>query len=363
MSDIKSVIKLLCHILNTITKINLKAEHFRLGKFNIKDTNCTEILWQVIHKLACVKALDEEETCAKDIVDCVILSLCDLHYTHAYRLSVDACNRELLFALSWLLANGVLAKHLNYHIYKSSLPLYCEFTQSQKIEGILKDNVLKRPKFKSYEDEVNYILLVAGKIKQNVKAISNFSMERASICSAIHRDTAGMHGLSHLSVSEVNLIKNPNLLNTVVNEIQESQQLIMSYIKWSRKSHVFWEWMLSVLREREKCDNTSQSGDGYEKLNEYLVRMKEGLKKKVLAESKENAEGLEDKVFNTSRRLILDQRRSNITSVIKSTKSDIKRLRSLYTSKQEELDKCLLLLRDEMPENTLILQRKINNST
>lgn len=40
MSDIKSVIKILCHILHTITKVDVKAEHFRLGKFNIKDANC-----------------------------------------------------------------------------------------------------------------------------------------------------------------------------------------------------------------------------------------------------------------------------------------------------------------------------------
>lgn len=93
------------------------------------------------------------------------------------------------------------------------------------------------------------------------------------------------------------------------------------------------------------------------------MRIKEDLKIKVLAESKENVEVSEEKVFNTSRRLILDQKRSNITSVITNAKSDIQRLKSLYISKQEELDKCLLLLRDEMPDNTLILQRKINNST
>lgn len=120
-------------------------------------------------------------------------------------------------------------------------------------------------------------------------------------------------------------------------------------------------FQLSVLREKEKCDSTFQSAEGYEKLNEYLVRMKEDLKKKVLAESKENMKVVEEKVLGTSRRLILDQKRSNITTVIINTKSDIERLNSLHVSKQEELDKCLLLLRDEMPENTLILQRKINN--
>ena len=102
---------------------------------------------------------------------------------------------------------------------------------------------------------------------------------------------------------------------------------------------------------------------GYEKLNEYIVRIKEDLKKKMLAESKESTEVHEANVFSTSRRLILDQNRSNIATVIKSTESDTERLRSLYISKQEELDKCLLLLRDEMPENTLILQRKINSSS
>lgn len=65
--------------------------------------------------------------------------------------------------------------------------------------------------------------------------------------SQIHRDTAGTHGLSHLSVSEVNLVKNPDLLNTVANEMQNCQQLIMSYIKWCRKSHVFWEWMVCII--------------------------------------------------------------------------------------------------------------------
>lgn len=71
-----------------------------------------------------------------DSVDCVVLNLSNLHYTHVYRLSIDTCNRELLFALSWLLANDVLVKHVNYHIYKSSLPLYCEFTQPPKDEVI-----------------------------------------------------------------------------------------------------------------------------------------------------------------------------------------------------------------------------------
>lgn len=39
MSDIKAIIQLLCQHLNILLDVNLKAENFRLAKFNQHDTD------------------------------------------------------------------------------------------------------------------------------------------------------------------------------------------------------------------------------------------------------------------------------------------------------------------------------------
>lgn len=93
-----------------------------------------------------------------------------------------------------------------------------------------------------------------GKVNYNIKEISELISEKAKLISKIHTASAEVYGLPHLSVSETALIKristtNKNALSNedkkYIKELSTIASLLDIHMKWSKKKHIFFEWMVN----------------------------------------------------------------------------------------------------------------------
>lgn len=93
-----------------------------------------------------------------------------------------------------------------------------------------------------------------GKVNYNIKEISELISERTKLVSKIHAASNKICGLPHLSVSEAALIKRISTINKDVlsnedkkhiKELSTIANLLNIHIKWMKKEHIFFEWMVS----------------------------------------------------------------------------------------------------------------------
>uniref|UniRef100_A0A1B6E399 Tubulin epsilon and delta complex protein 1 domain-containing protein n=1 Tax=Clastoptera arizonana TaxID=38151 RepID=A0A1B6E399_9HEMI len=335
MSDFKGSIIMLCEVINSITSTNLKPEYFRLAKFNNDSSECREAFWQVLHNF-CSHTISKN--CEDDRTACIQKNISLFGYKYAHRITSDLSAHELLLILGWLLSKDILEIVINQHIYQSSFFLEIE-NKHVVYEPIMNlDNDKATSQFQTIEDNMNYILLLAGKIRLNMKNIGSCLEERAKLCGKIHEGTIRSNGLPHLSTFEAKLIQDPSLVSVFLAEVDHCKLLLESYSKWKKKNHNFWEWMVSVLRETEKNILISRKHEEHEEefLKEYLLFLKKEVKEIIMSEIK-------DKPLDTNcqqilcKRMIFIANDSSINHKISHIDSEIKSLEKVCKAKEREL--------------------------
>ncbi|PSN50767.1 hypothetical protein C0J52_05963 [Blattella germanica] len=186
MTDVKSVIALLCKHLKLSFNVNIRPEHFRLSKFDKTEDNSVCQMWEILYKI-CKELL--EHLIEDDVVTTVKMCFAMLGYRclDFYCLPPDMSNgsRELLLALGWLLIT----------------------------QNVLENSVSKALR--------------------------------------IHKGSINASNLPHLSVSETNLVQNPEMLSAYLGQVNNKISLIETHKQWGKKCHIFWEWMESVIAEKE----------------------------------------------------------------------------------------------------------------
>ncbi|PNF21617.1 hypothetical protein B7P43_G12573 [Cryptotermes secundus] len=203
MSDIKSVIGLLCKHLKLLFNVNVKPEHFRLSKFNNNEESCVCQMWEILYKMCkeVYPGLQED-----DHVNFVKLSFAMMEYNSIefYCLPQDMSfgSRELLISVGWLmLTSNVLEISTNRKLRES--PMNMEFD----VEGYQQSrDVPSQPVFKagSLECTLNSILWIAGKIRHNVNSITETCQARVKFATketVVAEKESDPHQ-NHLSVHE-----------------------------------------------------------------------------------------------------------------------------------------------------------------
>ncbi|XP_021925044.1 uncharacterized protein LOC110832394 isoform X4 [Zootermopsis nevadensis] len=209
MSDIKSVIALLCKHVKLSFNVNVKPEHFRLSKFNKTEDSCVCQMWGILYKM-CNEVYPH--LCDDDVVSFVKLSFAMMKYNSIefYCLPPDMSSgsRELLLAMGWLmLISDVLEVSTNRKLRES--PMSMEFD-----------------------------------VKVN----------------QVHESTVNSSGLPHLSVIETKLVRYPELLPEYLNSVNDNILLIDTHRQWLKKCSVFWEWMETVIAEKQSDLQINQLG-------------------------------------------------------------------------------------------------------
>ena len=105
----------------------------------------------------------------------------------------------------------------------------------------------------TFSAQINNILYLNGKVNYNIKEISELISQKAKLVSRIHAASVNVSGLPHVSVSEAALIKrvsttNKNALSNedkkYIKELSTIASLLDVHMKWSKKKHIFFEWMV-----------------------------------------------------------------------------------------------------------------------
>ncbi|KOX78246.1 hypothetical protein WN51_09605 [Melipona quadrifasciata] len=257
MSDIKSVLCLLCQHLNLSINIMMKPEYFRLAKFNTMAENVVDAFWKALNILGYHAVKEKQiETDFKqyDTLRTTKLYFAYLQYPaiEFYALSEKSKNnRPLLLAFAWLLGTQDIL-NIIIRINLSNSVLGRECSQLNSVEK--KETQYNVPE--TFNAQINNILYLNGK--------------KAKLVNRIHAASVNVSGLPHLSVSEAALIKrvsttNKNALSNedkiYIKELSTIASLLDVHMKWSKKKHVFFEWMVTVVQEHNISEHQLEDID------------------------------------------------------------------------------------------------------
>ncbi|XP_053979368.1 tubulin epsilon and delta complex protein 1-like [Hylaeus volcanicus] len=267
MSDIKSILVLLCQHLNLSINVAMKPEYFRLAKFNNTAENVTETFWKTLYALS-YHAVKEKQI-EVNFEQCGTVWATKLYFAYLrypaiefYALGEDSKNtRELLVAFSWLLGTqDVLSSIIKINLSNSVFGSECSNlnnSEEMKIEYDVPE---------TWTAQMNNILYLSGKVNYNIKEISELISERTKLISKVHAASIGTSGLPHLSVSELALIKRIATVNKdalsdedkrYLKELSSIGTLLDLHMKWSKKEYIFFDWMVTVFEELDKSINSN----------------------------------------------------------------------------------------------------------
>ncbi|XP_024946603.1 tubulin epsilon and delta complex protein 1 isoform X2 [Cephus cinctus] len=286
MSDIKTVIALLCKHLDTAANVALKPEHFRLSKFDKKSDDTVRALWNALYTLSCY-ALDEDQEnvkfdiCIADKFTTVKLNFAYLQYTavNFYSLlpSDDCSSRELILAFAWLLgAHSVLKDIVRKKIASSNLGR--EYSSVDISEDVSESEHLP-----SLNAQINNIMHISGKINHNMKGITELVNEKIKLTAKVHATSINASGLPHLSVSEMALTKRLSVQNKdtplkdeqILHELHNLAVMLDTHAKWNKKKHIFFDWMITVIDEHKKCRASEFTQDNQNELIKFICLLRQ----------------------------------------------------------------------------------------
>ncbi|KAJ8674395.1 hypothetical protein QAD02_005657 [Eretmocerus hayati] len=294
MHDIKDVITTLCnHLSNTINS-TLTPEHFRLAKYDKKSPEIINAFWTALDKLTYLVMSEMHEEFISSSFDVFSkhmktkLRLAFLRYPsiEIYKLgatSEDCSSRELLIAFTWLITEyNVLKNAVRIKLMNSSLGR--EFSKVESSADEKDDD----EELETIQDQINNLLSKSYKLNSNLKAISELYMEKVKLMTKIHAASITASGLPHLSVAEMSLIKkiatNKNHTEEDASRMQEMEKtalMLDTHIQWSKKSHVFHEWMATVLDEYEKAEEPTFSHEAITELAKFTYLLRHMVKKRL----------------------------------------------------------------------------------
>ncbi|XP_069689726.1 tubulin epsilon and delta complex protein 1-like isoform X2 [Periplaneta americana] len=354
MSNIKSVISLLCRHLNISFNLDVKPEHFRLSKFNKTENNCVCHMWQVLYKACNDIYPDHKED---DVVRFVKLSFAALEYKNIdfYCLPSDMSSgsRELLLALGWLLlVENLLEKSTEKKLRDSSMNMEFDVQTIQK-EAVPSQIV---PKTGSLRSNVNCILLMAGKIRHNVNAIAELDQARVAFTNKVHEGSSKSCGLSHLSVSESKLVRYPHLLPEYLKTVSETSALIETHQQWQKKCHLFWEWMGTVAAEKECAIKVNRLGvDEKKTLNSVLTSLRLQANSFLLQRQKKKNEDLKS-VVQGAPRCVLETKGKGVQmdQLILDSEQQLSEVMNIHDMKKADIASQFHVLSNEI-QNAIVL--------
>jgi hypothetical protein len=103
----------------------------------------------------------------------------------------------------------------------------------------------------SVQHQINNLLQKTNKLSSNLKAISELYMTKIKLMTKVHTASMSVSGLPHLAVSEMSLIKKiaankdkKDVELERIKEMQETASMLDVHLSWTKKSHVFYTWMV-----------------------------------------------------------------------------------------------------------------------
>nr|XP_012601958.1 uncharacterized protein C14orf80 homolog [Microcebus murinus] len=155
-------------------------------------------------------------------------------------------SRELLLALSWLLARGPLPERLlaQAHVQLGDEMPVCE------CEALASPG----PRAPHVEAEgpvdIRCVQWLMGRLRFRWRCLITSQQEQCALLSKIHLYTRGCHSdqrLGHLSVAETEMLRDPEGGQQLLRRLERENVGLEAALEWRRGELVFWRWMDTVL--------------------------------------------------------------------------------------------------------------------
>ncbi|KAL2728620.1 uncharacterized protein V1478_006252 [Vespula squamosa] len=298
MPDIKNVIELLCKHLNLSIKVAIQPEYFRLSKYN-NTTQKSDILWTILHILSFYAAKEKQNDIYFENYD--KLSATKLYFAFLqypaiefYGLSENCHNnRVLLLAFAWLLATqNVLNIVVRVNLTSSLLGRECSCPDISLKEVSTVETC-------SVHTQIKNIIHHNSKINFNIKHISELICKKVKLLNKAHGASLNFDHLAHMNVMEIAFIKHLIALHTDSNFIQYKEQkldlraigvMLDIHLKWMEKEHLFYDWMISVIKEYEKSVDININRISWDEVGGFISLLEHVIKKKLYSVYSEKTE-------------------------------------------------------------------------
>ncbi|KAG7199321.1 hypothetical protein KM043_018170 [Ampulex compressa] len=275
MSDIKSVLILLCKHLKLSVNVDFKPEYFRLAKLNDSAEYVKEVLWSALKVLSyhvVTELYAEADFSQYDTLLSAKLCLAYLNYPviEFYGFTKESNNtKQLLLAFAWLLATQdplhiAVRKCLSNSVLGSECSGY----------DITQENASEKLTMSSMTSEINNIIRINGQVNYNLKEIVELAFTRAKLLKRSHTASTNVSGIPHLSIAELALTKRVKNINKgtyssedleKIKGLRKIGNLLKIHLKWVQKENIFFNWMATVTQEH------NNSLDDLQELNYHEV--------------------------------------------------------------------------------------------
>lgn len=153
-------------------------------------------------------------------------------------------SRELLLALSWLLAQGPLLEQL---LAQTRVQLGDQLPQCEALTspGPLACLVATKSPV-----DLRLVEWLMGKLRFRWRCLILSQREQCTLLSKIHLYTQGCHSqqsLGHLSVAETEMLRDPESSQQLLHALESENARLEAALEWRRCELVFWQWMDTVL--------------------------------------------------------------------------------------------------------------------
>ncbi|ELT99332.1 hypothetical protein CAPTEDRAFT_222625 [Capitella teleta] len=262
MSQIRNTIELLTKILRENGTSKVKAETFRLAKFN--DDNAVAVMWKLLFELLyfceygkiddiTIKAsskLTREELVVYVKTELQKRGFFSNDLSHPSSLA-KCGSRELLLAFAWLLCREDI---ITRFMQKCTSPLQEQdtaFLYAQERKFLASE----MPETTNPVSRVRQLLWLNNKLQLSLRSLYALNREKMSLQHKIHGATSGVSVVpekNHLSMLEVFMLRKPELLKKNLQLLVKDNERLQNLLKWRENEDVFWRWMESVLDAKEQ---------------------------------------------------------------------------------------------------------------
>ncbi|XP_045144162.1 tubulin epsilon and delta complex protein 1 isoform X2 [Echinops telfairi] len=233
-------------------------ETFRRAKFDLPEA--APALWRLLFHVL----LREDDGTAVPYPEAQVRLVKSALRAHGYprpaltQLPEDGSqgSRELLLALSWLLAGGSLLGRLltRTHVLTGDQMPMCECEDLAHATACLD---LPAPcKDTSNGLDMRYVQWLMGKLRFRWLNLICGHQEQCALLSKIHQYTQGCHSnqsLGHLSAAETELLRDPEAGQQLLWRLERENGRLEAALEWRRLEPIFWQWMDTVLGACPQC--------------------------------------------------------------------------------------------------------------
>ncbi|XP_022361195.1 uncharacterized protein C14orf80 homolog isoform X2 [Enhydra lutris kenyoni] len=155
-------------------------------------------------------------------------------------------SRELLLALAWLLARGPLLEHL---LAQTRVWLGDEIPLCQ-CEALANPGPPAPCQEADGPVDIRHLQWLMGKLRFRWRDLITSQQELCALLGKIHSYTRGCHSdrsLGHLSVAEIQLLRDPEGGQQLLQRLESENARLEATLQWRRRELVFWRWMDTVL--------------------------------------------------------------------------------------------------------------------